>query len=107
MQIHDNNKGQVAETWIYVLARFIHVHDALLTKRKVKMVGYWLLTKKERGLYPTRLVTKGLYGFNLQLKLQRQQKAILREQKFFTAGQPASIRFVFRDLDTMSSNDNR
>ena len=86
---------------------------ALLTKREVKMAGYWLSSffcvfmdrdevevhknaKKERGQYPAILTEQAwsikdlLYGFSFKLKLQQQNKTghetALLGKKFFIAG---------------------
>ena len=92
---------------------------ALLTKRLVKMVGYWprsffyvfmdgdeLNAKKEQGQYPAILIEQAwsikdlLYGFTFKLKLQQQNKTehetALLGKKFFIAGRyKTSFQCIF------------
>ena len=105
---------------------------ALLTKREVKMAGYWpssffafLWTetksrsiktqKKERGQYPVILTEQAwsikdlLYGFIFKLKLQQQYKTerhetVLLGKKFFIAGR---YKIYFQCIFRLAGNHGK
>ena len=104
----------------------------LLTKREVKMAGYWPSSffgvfmdrdevevhknaKKERGQYPAILTEQAwsikdlLYGFIFKLELQQQNKTgrhetVLLGKKFFIAGR---YKIYFQCIFGLACNDGK